>query len=152
MKTLFLILFGLVVLIGLYIRFAPSNPQVWHIDPLEAEKPKGARNVFHWRPGEGKYPTPVYEMDKIALAKAFDAHVLRYPNVTRLAGRSEDVHVTYVARTPMVRFPDYVSVSFLDAESGGATLAVYSRSRFGSGDGGLNRTRFLGWVEDFDPS
>jgi len=135
---------------ALYVRLAPSSVARWHVDPVKAVKPL-TPNAFLWRPGEGAHATPVYQMDALSLARAFEAHVLSYPNVKRLAGSPDSLFVTYVARTPILRYPDYVSLRFLDLEGGGATLAVFSRARFGRGDFGLNRKRFLGWIEDFRP-
>lgn len=47
----------------------------------------------------------------------------------------------YVARTPLMRFPDTVSIRILPLDESRATLAIYSRSLIGYSDMGANRAR-----------
>lgn len=47
----------------------------------------------------------------------------------------------YVARTPLMRFPDTVSVRIIPVGDERATLAIYSRSLIGYSDMGANRAR-----------
>ena len=51
---------------------------------------------------------------------------------------------SYIARTALWGFPDYVSVRVVEAE-GGARYAIWSRSRFGSSDLGANAARLADW-------
>ena len=51
-----------------------------------------------------------------------------------------DRDATYVARTPLMRFPDAVSIKLTPAGSG-TRVAIFSRSRFGQSDFGTNRAR-----------
>jgi uncharacterized protein (DUF1499 family) len=145
MKTAFLLF--LIVVFGFlaYVRFAPSNPDVWHADPLKASKFR-KRNVFIQRPNEGKYPSPEFDMDAASLAKAFDEIILATQGVELLAGEKDDLFVTYIARTKTIKYPDYVSIKFIDLGDGRSTFAVFSRARFGSSDLGVNRQRFQHWL------
>lgn len=149
----YLKLIALVVLVALaaltvFIRFAPSNPARWHVDPLTAMRPD-TPNSFLMLPRSGKYPSPEFAQDAQTLARAFDAHVLSQRNTKRLAGMPGDLFVTYITRTRLMGYPDYVSVRFVPLENGTSSIAVFSRSRFGHGDKGVNRTRFLGWLKTF---
>ncbi len=146
LKLALLLLVLLALAVVLYIRFAPSDPQVWHVDPLTAEKP-ATPNAFLLRPGTGKYPAPEFAVSATALAAAFDDLVLRERHVTRLAGAPDGLWATYVARTPVMGYPDYVSVKFIPLASDRATVAIFSRARFGYGDRGVNRRRVLGWIK-----
>jgi uncharacterized protein (DUF1499 family) len=143
-KSAFL-LFG-IVLIGFiaFVRLAPSNPATWHQDPLTAKKGR-KKNVFIQLPNVGKHPSPEFSMDAASLATALDKLAMQTPDVARLAGSSDGLFVTYVARTKMMRYPDYISIKFIDLGAGLSTLAVFSRARFGFSDRGVNRRRFLGW-------
>ena len=49
--------------------------------------------------------------------------------------------------TPLVGFPDTVTVRFLETPEGGSTLAVYSRSHYGHSDLGANQKRIDAWLE-----
>ena len=55
---------------------------------------------------------------------AFDAVALGDDRVEVLAGAASDGFVTYVQRSALFAFPDYVSVRFIEADGGGSTLAV----------------------------
>lgn len=143
--VLILLALGLAGL-ALYIRLAPSDPARWHVDPVAAPDPGqgGIRLV----PPEA----PVFAASPQAVIEAIDAVAMATPRVTRLAGSVGEGHVTYVARSRLWGFPDYVSVKVLpDDATGGATVAILSRLRFGGSDMGVNRARveaWLGAVED----
>jgi uncharacterized protein (DUF1499 family) len=135
---------------GAYVRLAPSDPAVWAVDPLTAT-PTGKPNAWRVGPeGQGAAPwdapAPVYAATAAELAAAFDAVALGQPRTTRLAGGPPALEATYVQRSLLWGFPDYVSVRAIDLGEGRATLAVYSRSRFGYGDMGVNRARVEAWL------
>ena len=143
------------VAFGAWVRLAPSDPAVWHVDPL-SEPGTGKPNSFRLLPeGMGDQPAdaaaPAYPVDAATLAAAFDAHVMAQPRTTRLAGDPGDLWVTYVQRSLAFGFPDYVSVRFFDLPDGGATLAIYSRARFGTSDLGVNFARVEDWVAGLQP-
>jgi len=128
-----------------WVRIAPSAAEHWHVDPASVTPPK-TRNFALLVPGS-KHEAPEFPMDANALASAFDAMILTNRRASRLAGGPEDLWATYVVRTRYLRFPDYVSVKFLDLGNGNSTLAIFSRARFGFGDGGLNRARVKAWMK-----
>lgn len=133
-----------------YVRFVPGRVKAWHVDPLLAKKPNRP-NAFIMRPGTGKYPAREYDVDAAVLAQAFDDFVLAQPNVKQLAGGPGAGFTTYVARTPLMGYPDYISVRAVDLGGGRAALVVFSRARFGYSDGGMNRKRMLLWLKEFKP-
>jgi len=133
-----------------YVRLAPSDAARWHVDPLTAEKPSSP-NSWLLRPQAGDGQAPVYKVSAADLAADFDRFVLGRPRVVRLAGSVQDLWITYVARTRLIGFPDYVSVRFIPLSPDQSTLAIFSRSRFGYGDGGVNRQRVESWLKRFQP-
>lgn len=141
MRTLVLLLALVVAGFALYVRLAPSDPARWNVDPLAAPDP-----------GEGGVKlvppeAPVFAASPQAVMEAFDAVAMATPRVTRLAGSVAEGQVTYVARSRLWGFPDYVTIRVLpDPETGGATVAILSRLRFGRGDMGVNRARVAAWV------
>ena len=58
-----------------FVRLAPSDPEIWHVDPLTAKKPWRKRNVFILRDDGSDPSPPIYDVDAGTLAKAFDAFV-----------------------------------------------------------------------------
>ncbi len=126
-----------------YFRLAPSDPAVWHVDPVTAPDPgKGHARIV---PPEA----PVVAMTPEELMTRLDAIAMSEPRTTRLAGSVAEGFVTYVARSKLFGFPDYVSVKALPAESG-ATLAIFSRQRFGLEDMGVNRDRVTRWLAQLE--
>lgn len=132
-----------------YVRYAPSDARAWHVDPLTAKKPK-LPNAFLFRGAGGKHPAPEYEMPAGALAVKFDDLAMLKPSVTRLDGDPADLFVTYIARTKYVGFPDYISIKFIELDADRSTIAVFSRSRFGYSDRGVNRRRVLAWLAELE--
>lgn len=133
-----------------YVRLAPSDARRWHVDPLSARRPK-TPNAFLLLPGDPKGAPPEYALDAGALAAAFDAFALAQPRVRRLAVSEDGLLATYVIRTRLIGYPDYLSIRFIPRDGGGSTLAAFSRARFGYGDRGVNRKRLLGWLKAFHP-
>lgn len=133
------------VLFLFYVRIAPSRPEVWHVDPLTVEKPR-KRNWFLMRDGARTEPL-VFKLPAAELAAAFDRVALASPETERLAGSPEDLFVTYVSRTRMLKYPDYISVRFQDVGEGSSSIVMFSRARFGYSDRGVNRRRALKWLK-----
>ena len=117
-----------------WVRLAPSDPARWHVNPLTARDP-GTPNFARIAPGQIVTPE-----DPASLARRIDAALLAMPRVSRLAGDPEGGFVTYVARSRLLGFPDYITVRSLAADRG-ATSAVLSRARFGSSEFGVNAAR-----------
>lgn len=125
----------------LWVRFSRDDTIRWHLDPLVTVL-SGKPNQFLL---EAKN-APVFDVKAKVLAETFDKVALARPNVRLLAGSIDDLWLTYVQRSALMRYPDYISVRFLDRPDGTATLAVFSRSRFGYSDLGVNQKRVNAWV------
>ena len=119
MKLFGLIIVATVVLVA-YVRLAPSNPGLWHVDPIDSSKRSSAGILV-------EMPANLAELDAVIMSS---------PRVQVLAGSVQDGHITYVARSKVWGFPDYIS-----AKQVGSNVAVYSRQRFGSSDHGVNAGR-----------
>lgn len=139
------ILVALAIAGAVYVRNANLAATIWHLDP-EGAKSTGKPNSFRVSPtGEGKaHQSPVFDMSAAELMTRFQRMALAQPDTILLGER--DGFATFVQRTKLVRFPDYISVKAVEVE-GGAALHIFSRSRFGYSDRGMNRKRILGWLE-----
>jgi uncharacterized protein (DUF1499 family) len=136
-----------------WVRFAPSDPEQWHVDP-ELAPDEAQPNA--WRVGPVAEAgvdavAPVYAVPAEELARALDEVALAEPATERLAGQPEDLWTTYVQRSERMRFPDYISVRALELEDGHSTLSIYSRARFGREDMGVNRARVERWLAALEP-
>ena len=125
---------------ALFVRLAPSGPE-WHVDPER----DGRTGPGRWLVAEGgdapalRLPAPPPRA-----LEAFDA-VATAEGARRLVWAPEEGRATYVDRSRVVGFPDYVSVSVLP-EGDGSRLSAYSRLRFGRDDFGVNRARLERWA------
>ena len=128
----------------LYIRLAPADPGDWHVDPRTAARP-ASPNSWLIRSVGGDAPAPDFALGPAELAEIVDSVILAQPRTRPLAGSVDDGHITYVTRTPLMGYPDYVSVRVYPTATG-ASLAVFSRSRFGHSDLGVNRKRLEEWM------
>jgi uncharacterized protein (DUF1499 family) len=118
---------------------------VWHIDP-EGAAWTDKRNNFKVSPeGDDKvHKSLVFGMSAAELMTNFQKMALEQPDTVLLGER--DGFATFVQRTKLMQYPDYISVKAVDVE-GGSALFINSRSRFGYSDGGLNKKRILSWLK-----
>jgi uncharacterized protein (DUF1499 family) len=61
---------------------------------------------------------------------------------------ADGLRLSLVQRSAFLRFPDYIDVSILPVGGNGdsSTIAIYSRSRFGYSDMGVNQRRVEEWM------
>jgi len=139
------------------VRTATHDPAIWHQDPRTvppSDTPNDYRIAIQ---ALTEYPVnmeaPIYDINAATLALAFDEFVMGQPRVERVAGSPQEGFITYVQRTPQLQIPDYISVRFFDLEGenvGRSTIAIYSRSRYGYGDMGVNEQRAKAWLASLD--
>ena len=86
------------------------------------------------------YPVPVAVLEEAALAA-----IRAQPRVVAVAGDPVARQYAFVQRTPVLRFPDTVTVRFVDL-GGQSSLALFSRSKYGRSDLGVNRARVEAWL------
>ncbi len=151
--AIYLVLAVLLVIGAFYVRAvtAGHDPAIWHVDPLIVERP-ASPNTYYVAPqamvdAGVDLEAPVYAAPAAIMAKAFDDFVLTQPNIIPLVSAEGGLWVTYVQRTPVLKMPDYISVRFIDLEGGRSTIALYSRSRYGYGDMGVNKARVDLWLQ-----
>ncbi len=151
--AIFMVLAVLLVIGAFYVRAvtAGHNPDEWHVDVMTVARP-ATPNTYFVAPqamveAMVDLEAPVYAIPAAVMAKAFDDFVLTQPNAQNIAGSADALWLTYVQRTPKLKMPDYITVKFIDLEDGKSTLAIYSRSRYGYGDMGVNKARIDLWLQ-----
>jgi len=139
MRTLILIpvlaLLSVPLLLWAYVRFAPSDPQRWHVDPAATPDPQSP-NFARVRASAIRFaePAPV-------IAERVHAQMLTLPRTQLLAGSMAEGHMTFITRSRRIGYPDYTSIRILPEPGGGSTLEILARSRFGHSDLGVNQMR-----------
>ena len=157
MRMLFNILLGLAILgavaaggLAVYVRTASDDPAEWHVDPETAGRTGNPNDVLIGPAEAADSPSPAFKAPPRELMAAVDSAMLALPRTERLAGSVDGLSATYVQRTALMAYPDYVSVKVQPAE-GGSTLAIWSRSRFGRSDFGVNAARVSALLEALEP-
>ena len=140
-----LILLALIAGLLVYIRLSPMDPGRWHLDPRTAPRPS-TPNAWIVRDADGDAPTARFATSRAETARALEAVIAAAPRVARLAGSASEGWVTYVQRSRLLGYPDAISIR-LSEEGGETRVEIFSRSRFGYGDGGVNRARVTRWIE-----
>ena len=126
----------------LWVRFAPSDPERWHVSPA----------LYGWDQG-GPWDEVVpltggaslrLSADRGApadLLARLDAVAMATPRTIRLAGSVSDGLITWQTRSALWGFPDYTT-----AEVRADGLYIHARLRFGREDMGVNAARLTDWL------
>lgn len=155
MRVIARVLFWLIVLLAVafagfavWVRVAPIDAAAEHVDPLVVVRSTNPNNVLLGPAGTNgaDREAAVWMATPEELMAAFDAAAMAAERTERVAGSVDDLHATYVQRSALLAYPDFVSVKALPAGDG-ATLAIYSRSRFGRSDLGVNEKRVSAWLD-----
>ncbi len=94
--------------------------------------------------------SPVFRVPVAVLAAAFRELLARQPALV-IEGNEID-RLELVQRTPLMRWPDRITVRFLPLGPDSSTLAIYSRSTYGHSDLGANERRITAWLEQLAAS
>ena len=143
----FLVVLGFVGL--LVVRSAEHDPDLWHVDPADTARTSKPNDALAAPVGttraEPDIALSVVSKPSIELLAAFDAVARAEPRVEVVAGSVEAGKITYVQRSAIVGFPDYISVAAIETIDGNG-LILWSRSRYGHSDLGVNRARLERWL------
>jgi len=133
----------------LAVNLGTDDPAAWHVDPATIALRGTPNEILAAVPGATaavpQIPLAIEPESPEALLARFDAIARAQPRVTVLAGSVAEGMITYVQRSRLVHYPDYITVKVVSEDSG-AGLIVWSRSRYGHGDFGVNLARVETWL------
>ena len=143
------VLAGGLILAATGLRAVPDDPAEWHVDPTMATRPD-TPNDYMVAPRGLTRAAPdrisrTYALSRADLMAHFDEVATASARTHRIAGSTAEHWASYVQRSRIFGFPDYVSVRAVEV-TGGSALVVWSRSRFGYNDMGVNRARVEHWL------
>jgi hypothetical protein len=127
-----------------WIRLAPSDPARWNV-PLHADlraagdAPGQVRQLHAGGAVVQLVPAPGETLS--GLLARLDRVALATPRTARLAGSAEAGRITWISRSRVFGFPDYIT-----AEAGPDAVIVYARLRYGRRDFGANAARLRAWI------
>ena len=131
------------------MRLVGSDPAVWHANLTRAVRPGTPNDFLAATAGfTAAHPDLVLKPDErnpAAFFRVVDRVAMGEPRTRRLAGSPGEGRITYVQRSRVFGFPDYITV-----QARGRDRAIWSRARFGRDDLGVNRTRVERWLRRAD--
>ena len=125
-----------------YIRFSKPNKSLWHIDP-ESISRNDLRNSYLSNSKNNNNHQYLLSTNRLYLLLN---EIMLEDNCKKVFGNIEENLITYVCRSKVFGFPDYISLSFYSLDEERTSLAIFSRSRFGVYDFGKNKNRIVRWV------
>lgn len=141
MKRVLWLLALVVVAAGAWVRLAPTDPAVWHVDPVTEAAADGA---IRGGLGDARVALVLPGTPEQVLSR-LDAIALATPRAVRLAGSAAEGRITWVTRSALWGFPDYTTAA-ARVEGEGTRLDLFGRLRFGASDFGVNAARLADWV------
>ena len=132
------------------VRLAPSDPAVWNVpvaDDTVASRGPCADQVR--RVAKGARATCLLPGTPPQVLARLDAIALAAPRTQALAGSPVQGRMTWVARSMIMGFPDYITAEAVQTTDG-TRLDLYSRQRYGTGDWGVNAARLKVWLATLD--
>lgn len=141
MRRVLWLLALVVVGAGAWVRLAPSDPAVWHVDPVTEAAADGTVRTGL---GDARVALVLRGTPEEVLSK-LDAIALATPRTRRLAGSAAEGRITWVTRSALWGFPDYTTAA-VRSEAEGTRLDLFARLRFGGSDLGVNAARLTDWV------
>jgi uncharacterized protein (DUF1499 family) len=137
LKGLLLVLVVALAGLNAYVRLARVDPAHWHIDLSQRPAPMGPQSFDKVTAfANGAY----VDLTKASLDQ-LNAVALSTPRTHLIAGSVEEGRITWETRSLLWGFPDYTT-----AQVSGEGLILLARSRYGSGDWGVNGKRLTAWI------
>jgi len=151
LRALGLTLLAIAIGLVLVIRFAPMRVDRWHVNPELAQKQPG-NNDYLLRPYGAALNgadgiAGVFQGDAASLTFQLQKTALAEPRTRLIAGDSQTGFITLVQRSRWMGFPDTITIMTHDIGSDRATLTIWSRSRYGTNDFGVNKARVTRWLD-----
>ena len=132
------------------VRLAPSDPAKWHValDNAAPAMPGPCALQIRLVP-KGASASCLLADEPASVLTRLDTMALATPRTLRLAGTGQQGRITWVSRSKLMRFPDYITAEARPTPQG-TRLDIFSRQRFGDGDRGVNAARLKAWLTALD--
>lgn len=146
LKLLVLVVLAAALVLVVYIRFSPSDPGLWHVSVVGADPPKPGpcADQIALVP-QGARATCLLTDTPTEVLEKLEATALTSPRTHHLAGSPAEGRITWVARSFLMGFPDYITAEVAQTPQG-TRLDIFSRQRFGRKDFGVNAARLKDWL------
>ncbi len=145
-KTLTLVVILAALALMAYIRLAPSDPKAWHIAIANGDAiPQGTCTDHIALVAKGARAACILPLTPAAVLDKLEAIALTSPRTLHLAGSAAEGRITWVSRSFLMGYPDYITAEVTQTARG-TRLDIFSRQRFGEADLGVNAARLKDWL------
>ena len=90
--------------------------------------------------------SPIFAKPVSALRTALNKALASEPRITRVAANDAKMTSHYIQRSAVMHFPDTIDARLVGLPDGRSTILLYSRSKIGTSDVGVNRARLRRWL------
>ena len=90
--------------------------------------------------------SPIFSVSVNQLNKAWQQMIAKH-HIKPVAQDLQTFQYTYIQRTRWLRFPDTINVKLIPISNTQSTIAIYSKSKYGYGDMGVNKKRVKAWLQ-----
>lgn len=90
--------------------------------------------------------SPSFNIPAAELAKHLQQVISKQPRVTLLASNPEELQYTYLQRSKLMRYPDFINIKIIDLGNSQSSIAIFSQSKYGYSDLGVNAERVRAWI------
>jgi Protein of unknown function (DUF1499) len=145
----FIFAMGVLALVA-YVRLATDDPYRWNVPIADSAAPTPGPCADQVRVVPmGARATCLLATTPLATLAALDAIALTTARTTGLAGTPDSGRITWVNRSRLMRYPDYITAEATQTLRG-TRLDIFSRQRYGRADGGVNAARLKDWLDRLD--
>jgi uncharacterized protein (DUF1499 family) len=140
MKIFSVILLGTAFVVFMLIRLWPNDHTRYIVDAFTQPAPT-TPNFYFSTDTEGALNVPATQLGEVISKMVKDN-----PRTTLINMSNDGLSQTYMNRTRLLGFPDYISISIRAVSTNSAQIKIFSRSRFGYSDLGVNQRRVQQWL------
>lgn len=91
--------------------------------------------------------SPVYPVDLNTVVEHWKKIINQEKRVELVDSNNQQNKFTYIQVSKLMRFPDTINIEFIPLEHNHTTLAIYSQSKYGYSDFGVNKQRVTKWLD-----
>jgi len=136
------------LLLFAYIRLSKVDQSIWHLDPDSITFNNKSNSFLLNYNNKG---TEIFDISVNSLFNHLN-NIIINDNCEKVFGDINFGLITYVCRSKVFGFPDYVSISFEKLDNNKSSISIFSRSRFGKYDFGKNKQRIQKWLTELRKS
>jgi len=95
----------------------------------------------------GAAASPIFELPWERLGDYWVEMIAGESGVVPLGAGAAEHRLVFIQHSPLLRFPDIITVEFVSLGPNRSSFAIYSRARYGRADFGVNRKRVHRWLK-----